>query len=156
MKKVSYLLLVIVLVVSPGIISVYAKQDDFPPAFLKGNRINVWLDSQIIDSTEKSFVIHGFATDEPWKDLSPAERKAWKNEATFELTINGTSTSLKKWTHKYKVYVSPLGTYENHMLILFYVQFDADQLPLGDATFEGTWTDPTGFTWTETSTVTIT
>lgn len=159
MKKGAILILAVFLLVSPGIISVYAPApQQFPPAFLKGTRINILtVDPQTINSNEQSFVIHGWvAGDKPWKDLTPAERKAWKKEATFELWINGEMVNLKKWKHKYKEYENPAGdVYYDVMVILFYVQFDANQFVPGDYEFTGTWTDPDGYIYKETHTFTF-
>jgi hypothetical protein len=158
MKKVITILAILIMA-STGIITVYgAQQQSLPPPFLKGNRINVGLLTQEIDASEPSFVIHGFlAGGIPWKDLSPVEKKGWMKGATFELKIDDNPVEMKRWIHFYKVYVNPAGVvYENVMVIGFYVKFDANEFESGDYKFQGTWTDPYGNIFINTSIVTFT
>jgi hypothetical protein len=157
MKKAITILMAIILA-STGILTAYAGKPDPLPAFLKGNRISVHPDSLEVSSSEPSFVIHGFiAGDIPWKELTKAEKKSWLKDATFELEIDGEPVEMKRWIHIYQVFTSADGTvYEDIMLVLFYVKFDAGQFEPGTYEFKGFWNMPDGAVPTNTCEVTFT
>lgn len=144
MKKTSISLLLLVLLASvlvcveanPG--QKKAKGQQFPPPFLEGNRIALVQGTLTIPVDQPCYVIHGWGNkDTPWKEFLPEWKQILLRESSFSLTIDDEPIQLMKWNRKYREYLD----YEDIMLVLFYVQFEANTFEADvEYTFTGTWT----------------
>ena len=137
--------------------NVKGKGQQFPPAFLEGNDISLFIVSHELDADEPCYVIHGSGS--LWTETSSEQRREflkWKYE--FRLYIDGTQVDLTKFKRFYHVYVNPNGVeFTNLMLFTWYVQFEAGYFDSGSThEFVGEWKKPDGSLTTRTSIVTFT
>lgn len=120
-----------------------AKGKTFPPVFLEGDRISVYVAGQTLPADEPHYVCHGWLWPN-WNEYSGKERNSYLTEYWLELEIDGNPVELKKWIHKYKIIETSSGVYEDAMLIVFYVQFEAYEFEPGTYEFRGVWNGPGG------------
>ncbi len=158
-SRALVVLLLVALFIAPVVAKppeVKGKGQQFPPAFLEGKRINLWLETNELDADEPCYVLHGFLS--LWTEISSEERQdyvRWNYE--FRLYIDGTQVDLTKLKHFYHMYVNPQGDeYTNVMIFMWYVQFDGGYFVSGSThVFEGEWEMPDGSISTRTSIVTF-
>lgn len=114
-----------------------AKSVQYPPPFLEGNWIFLGPDHMELPVDEPCFVIHGFGL-EHWKESPPEWRQTLLHDSVFSLNIGGEPVQLRKWVRYYR-YFDFLEN-EDFMLIVFYVQFEANEFQAGvEYIFQGVW-----------------
>jgi hypothetical protein len=114
------------------------KGQQFPPSFMNGERISVYVDGQSLPVDEPYYVCHGWLW-QNCKEYSGEEKKSILKDYWFELEIDGEPVEMKKWMRKYVTLEVNSVIYEDAMLIVFYVQFDANHFESGTYNFRGVW-----------------
>lgn len=121
----------------PKPITETAKGQPYPPPFLDGNWIFLGPDNMELPVDEPCFVIHGFGL-QHWKESPPEWRQTLLHDSVFSLKLDDEPVRLRKWVRYYR-YFDFLET-EDFMLIVFYVQFEANEFQAGgEYSFKGVW-----------------
>ena len=109
-------------------------EQNFPPKFLDGARIDLYEKPYRYPADEPSYVFQGWFW-EDWSQLS-SDKKLEFNYLTVSLTVDGEPVKLQKWQRHYPVLEYGGEIYYDVKVKAFYVEFPANYFDKGKYVFE--------------------